>query len=68
MVAGLFLAVIGSYFYGYNQGAKNQRAVFVAEAVKKAEEGLDTHAEIEKEIMLSSDDELDKRISRWLRD
>ena len=67
-MAALFLSIGAAYFYGYNRGAKYQMAVVVAESVNAADEGRNSHEEIERENMLYTDAELDKHLSKWMRD
>lgn len=57
-------ALIAAVMWGRYRGAKDER-----EAQKKREAGaVDTRSKINEDVKKSSDADIDKRLSRWMRD
>lgn len=64
LIAGYALAVIGLFGAGFMKGQEYQKD----KSEKAATKGVENHAEIEAEIMVLPDTDLDKRLSKWMRD
>jgi len=61
---GAIAALIAAVIYGRHRGAQDER-----DAQQKREAGaVDTRRKIDEDVEKSSDADVDKRLSRWMRD
>lgn len=64
LIAGFALGVIGLFGAGFMKGISYQKG----QEKNASQKGIENHAEIEAEIMVLPDADLDKRLSKWMRD